>query len=280
MLSRSPKPALTQKGYQVIVVDYNSQNSLRFALAGIDVVISTISGNPQIYLIDAAVYARVSRFAPSEFEGSPYSRPPGSPLDRGKAAALARLQHWRQYGLQSTVFVCGIFYERFGPGGLAAYGIGAGSGCRGEGDYIMDIRNRKANIPNHNASGQFVRICMTSVNDVARFVVAALDLPQWPAELRMCGERLSVSDVVQKGQALRGGPAFQTAVYPSGALQSELTYARANQDVAWQYRLHHLIATAEGRFDFGNPNMNLMVPITTESFSSWLQKVWGPILGT
>lgn len=202
---RQQNPGLVAKGWQVIKVDYDNQEELRYSLTGVDTVISTISGLPQISLIDAAAHVHVRRFVPSEFEGEPASRPQQlDPLDRGKAATLARLQHYREYGMDYTVFVCGIFYERFAPGGLASLQLGRGSNSSGEGDYIMDIRRRKAHIPSYSNTGQLVRICMTSAEDVAKFVVAALALPQWPTEFRMQGERMRVSEIVEAAEAMRG----------------------------------------------------------------------------
>lgn len=48
-----------------------------------------------------------------------------------------------------------------------------------------------------------VMICMTSVRDVARFVTKAIDLPTWPAELRMCGERVTVHNLTVLIQRLK-----------------------------------------------------------------------------
>jgi nucleoside-diphosphate-sugar epimerase len=170
----------------------------------VDTVISTISGTPQLALIDAAANVHVRRFVPSEFEGSPALRPVGDVLDRGKRAALQRLEHYQPYGMDYTTFTCGIFYERFAPGGMGSLNIGLGSGVAGEGDYIMDIRRMKASVPHYNNAGHIIHICLTSAQDVARFVVAALDLPNWPTEFRMRGDRLSVLDAVQEAESMRG----------------------------------------------------------------------------
>lgn len=110
--------------------------------------------------------------------------------------------------MEYTVFACGVFYERFGPGGMAALQLGHGTNISGEGDYLMDIRHRTAQIPYHNSSGQEVHICMTSVEDVARFVVAALDLPEWPNEFRMFGERMTVGEVVKTAEIMCGESDF------------------------------------------------------------------------
>jgi len=207
LTSPKPKPQLTAKGWQVIVVDYTDQNSLRFKLHGVDTVISTVTGAAQIALIDAAASVHVRRFAPAEFEGRPALRPPQVLADRDKDASLTRLQYYAQHPqsrMLYTVFVCGILYERFAPGGMAAAAIGLRCGTSGEGEYLMDIRRMRARIPHYNAAGEIVYICMTSAEDVGRFVVAALDLPQWPTEMRMCGERMSASDVVRVAELMIG----------------------------------------------------------------------------
>ena len=284
---------MTAKGWQVIQVDYNNKNDLRFKLAGVDTVISTISGASQLALIDAAAQAHVRRFVPSEFEGSPTARPPNDVLDRGRRAALTRLQHYKQCGMEYTVFTCGIFYERFAPGGMSAFQIGLSSAISGEGDYVMNLRTARAQIPYYNAAGQPVYVCMTSAKDVARFVVAALDLPHWPAECRMRGDRMSLSQVVAIGEHLRGklsllaslvnstntlviGVEFERANYTKESLQDALTYAEALGDEPRQSRIYNLIATAEGRYDYNAINLNGVVDISPQRFRDFLAEAWSP----
>ena len=174
-----------------------------FKLAGVNTVISTVSGAAQISLIDAAAQAGVRRFAPAEFEGPSSLRPQQDALDRGKRAALERLRHYQSRGMQHTSFVCGIMYERFSPGGMIASNVGRGSGISSEGDYLMSITQRRAQMP-YGPTGQPATISMTSVEDIGKFVAAAIGLQQWPAELRMRGERLSVTRVVQIAETIRG----------------------------------------------------------------------------
>lgn len=147
--------------------------------------------------------AGVRRFAPAEFSGPPARRPSNDVLELGKAAALERLRYYAGQ-IESTVFVCGIFYERFAPGGMDAFGLGLGSGISAEGAYVMDVRHQRAEIPQQDASGRVVHVSMTSAKDVARFVVRALDFAQWPAELWMQGDRMSVWDVVREAETIRG----------------------------------------------------------------------------
>lgn len=191
-------------------MDYDDQQDLEFTLRGIDLVISTISGVPQINLIDAAANSGVSRFVPAEFEGPPARRAQHDPLDRGRdhPAIMDRLRHWKTRGhrMKYTVFSCGVFYERFARGGLASLGIGASSGVYYQGTYIMDIEFGTATIVERN--GQPIYICLTSVHDLARFLVAALDdleLHGWPSEFRMYGDRMTMAEVLQWGEFVRGG---------------------------------------------------------------------------
>jgi hypothetical protein len=162
-----------------------------------------VTGANQILLIKAAVSVRVRRFAPAEFEGLPQLRAVNDPLDRQRTNALNWLRHFRG-SIQHTVFACGIFYERFQPGGLPRALIARNVGYLGEGSYIMDCARMTAESPALGPSNQpDVTICMTSIRDVARFVTKAIDLPTWPLELRMCGERVTVHNLIVLVQRLR-----------------------------------------------------------------------------
>lgn len=80
-------------------------------------------------------------------------------------------------------------------------------GIGGEGDYMMNCRTMTAMIPAYNTENESnVTICMTAAQDVARFVVKALDLCTWPPELRMCRGRVLVKDLVALVQRLKGAP--------------------------------------------------------------------------
>lgn len=190
------QPQLAALGYQVLLVDYNDVETLKFALRGIDTVISTVTGPNQIELIHAAVAARVRRFAPAEFEGLAQYRSLNDPLDRHRTLALSWLQHYAQ-NIQSTKFVCGILYERFQPGGLHHSRMGITSGFGAEGAYIMNCREMSAQVPAYNSNNvPNVTIVMTAAQDVARFVTKAVDMQQWPAELSMYGQQVQVKDLV------------------------------------------------------------------------------------
>ena len=186
------------------MVDYTSFETLVFALRGIDTIISTVTGNNQIELIKAAISARVRRFAPAEFEGLPQLRPTTGPLDRGRAQARNWLSHYSQ-NIQSTTFVCGVLYERFLPGGLRQFGTAVNSPMGLEGSYIMNCTSMYAEAPAFDSNNVAnVTICLTAARDVGRFVTKAIDMPEWPEELRMRGERVTVKNLGELVQQLKG----------------------------------------------------------------------------
>lgn len=97
--------------------------------------------------------------------------------------------------------------ERFLADGLGGVSIGYGSYLSMPGSYLVDMNSYTAEYVEKNARGHTVRVCMTSIYDLAQFVVAAIDLgpANWPRELTMRGDRLSVRDVVgQCSRALNG----------------------------------------------------------------------------
>jgi hypothetical protein len=109
--------------------------------------------------------------------------------------------------MRYTVFTCGIFYERFAPGGLAAFNMGGGIGLSHQGAYMLDIGNALAEIPMTNAQGRSVHITMTSVYDVAYFIAAAIELgvDTWPREFRMRGAHVTTQRLAEICQEVTGG---------------------------------------------------------------------------
>lgn len=169
---------------------------------GVDTVISTVLGNAQLRLIEAAVQCRVRRFAPAEFQGQPGLRSQNGLLDRGENTALALLKRYSSH-MQYTVFVCGILYERFSVNGMLSHRMGVNTGYGNEGDFIANPRQMTSTAPVYDAAQNLSWLCLTSAYDVAQFVVRAIDLPSWPSEMSMCGERMTVYSLVEIIRACR-----------------------------------------------------------------------------
>ncbi|ORY57310.1 isoflavone reductase [Pseudomassariella vexata] len=285
VLSRNAHPGFeAAHGCQVSVVDYDNVENLRYNLMGIHLVISTISGTAQLNLIDAARRARVRCFVPSEFEGALSRRPTNTqdPLDRESSTArdwLQRLSSSSGHPMRFTVFSCGIFYERFAPGGLQAYQMGASHHIQLQGDYMIDVGNCTAEIPETNAQGHPVQIIMISVYDVARFVTAAVELglDNWPREFRMRGAHLSTRRLAELCEQTRGVP-FEIIWRPYDLLLSWQQYYEDNQNWERWRQMEHLIQTANGRYNYSEANLNNLVNFEPVGLGQWLAAIWGPII--
>lgn len=109
--------------------------------------------------------------------------------------------------MRYTVFSCGIFYERFAPGGLSAINIGSGYGAHQQGAHMLNIAEGLAEIPLTNAQGRAVYVTMTSVYDVALFVAAVIELgiETWPTEFKMRGAHVTTQRLVDITQEETGG---------------------------------------------------------------------------
>lgn len=164
-----------------------------------DTVISVIpDAEVQLNLIDACLMAGVRRFVPAEFETSPEQRPLYGLGD--KMTVLVRLNEVSAQ-LESTVFSCGLFMETFAPGGWRA--SGSYSYSWNDGAFLLDLERKKAFLPIDSARSLSTVVCLTSAVDVARFVAAALFLRTWPPEMKMFGDRLRLSELLDIAQYVR-----------------------------------------------------------------------------
>lgn len=195
----------------MLVVDYENFTSLIYMLKGVDVVISTITGEPQIALVEAAATARVRHFIPSAFSGPEQCSPTKLGRSDWDDLIAALDKHQAKFSMNYTLFTCGVFYERFAPGGLNALQISTFNNRHAaigeEGNFLVDIRAGKATIPIISATEE-VSICMISARDVARYIVAALnayeDTAAWPKEFKFCTERLAMSQLLEICSRVRG----------------------------------------------------------------------------
>ncbi|KAL0466801.1 isoflavone reductase [Neurospora intermedia] len=300
-----PHPELEENlpSCQLALVDFQNVDDLHYVLRGVDLLISTISNNEQLNLIDAARRARVRCFVPSEFEGPLSQRPPANgvdPLDnRGSRAALDLLESWsqsRSHWMNYTVFSCGIFMERFARGGLQPWGIGTQLGLMGSmptSGYLVNIEQGTAEVVERDSQGRTVYVAMTSMYDVARFVAAAVELTgvgalglpleRWPREWRVRGDCMAVGEVVRVCEAVRG---VQFSVTRRSYQEAE---AWANEcqragNVATYLYYQRLLQTANGRYCIRSTNLGELVNQRERTafqpmrFRTWLEQVWGPVL--
>ncbi|EGU77301.1 hypothetical protein FOXB_12185 [Fusarium oxysporum f. sp. conglutinans Fo5176] len=96
-------------------------------------------------------------------------------------------------GLEWAVVHNGTFLDYFfPPSGIKTY--------YNHGTLVVDMLNNSAAIP---GTGDEV-LAFTYTFDVAKFVIAAVDLESWPAELRIIGTRLTFNELIELAEKAKG----------------------------------------------------------------------------
>ena len=191
VLSRSPNPSLTAKGVEVRPVSYTDHTSLTSALRGVHTVLSTIGSfnrddmrDSQLAVIAAAKEAGVKRFAPSEFAIREYQ---DWDLYAGKTPVWEAA---KASGMECTQFTCGIFMNYLGTG-TPKDGTEALSGLR-PWNFVINTNAGTADVPGDGNT----KLTLTRLQDVGKFVAAALDLDKWEEEMGMVGDTKSYNEVI------------------------------------------------------------------------------------
>ncbi|CZT12837.1 uncharacterized protein RAG0_16518 [Rhynchosporium agropyri] len=161
-------------------------------------------------------------------------------MDRGRAACLDRLRDWSRHNrhpILSTIFICGIFYECFARGGLGSLDIGVSSNCYYPGSYRMNIENQTWEVVETTISGNQISVAISSIYDVAIFIVAALDLgiDNWPGDFTMQGDRRTVAEIISYAESVKGGTLFATDIIQARDLNTHLDYANYHQDYSKEH---------------------------------------------
>ena len=98
----------------------------------------------------------------------------------------------KESDLQWTVFLNGIFLDYFGPPELKSH-LKANV-------FVLDMKNHVAAIPGDGNAP----VTFTYSYDLARFVVAALDLEEWQEESRVVGDTLTWHEFVAIAEEICG----------------------------------------------------------------------------
>ncbi|GME39002.1 Pyridoxal-phosphate dependent enzyme [Neofusicoccum parvum] len=183
----------------VLTVDYDSVDSLKEVLESnqIHAVISTLmimdetAGKAQINLIKAAAKsAPTTKFVASEW---------GVPFGPEQVAVLPHYQWWlnavdelKKTDLQWTRFANGYFLDYWGLPHLKSY--------QEPFMPVLDIANKFAGIPGDGNTP----VTFTYTFDLAKFVVASLDLPEWPEYSIVVGDKLTWNEFVKLAEEARG----------------------------------------------------------------------------
>ncbi|KAK7710200.1 hypothetical protein SLS64_002313 [Diaporthe eres] len=183
----------------VFNVDYSDIGALKSFLEehNVHTVISafgitaTSLATSQLNLIKAADASSVTRrFIPSSF---------AIPYPEDGVAILPPLEHYftslkalEATSLEWAVVHNGTFLDYFAPPSLKTH--------HPHSVLVVDMEHNAAGIPGDGNAP----VTLTYTFDVARFVVAALDLGAWPRELRVVGDELTFNQLVAIAEEVKG----------------------------------------------------------------------------
>lgn len=79
------------------------------------------------------------------------------------------------------------------------FNIGCRSGVPGPGEFLVNTELASAEYAAKDSRGKTVKVCLTSVYDLAKYVVAAIEIGpgNWPREFTLRGDRLTLQDIVR-----------------------------------------------------------------------------------
>lgn len=273
LLSRSAQPDWAARGFDVRQVDYANHEQLVQALQGVHTVLSFMGAsqdavlNGQLALVKASKQARVKRFAPSEYAGNAKHEL----VDLYKPKAVV-LEEATKAGLEVTQFQIGLFMGALATGTpLPLTADGAALGYKtGEEEALGGLR--PMNFVINAASGTCdnvgdgsAQFAITNTRDVARFVIAALDLPVWPEKIGMRGSVTSFNDIVAQLEKVQGRK-FLTRSTSVAELQSQIDH---DEDMMRRFFNQARIAMSTG-WAMVEPDLNKafphIKPVTMEEF--------------
>ncbi|KAH7153442.1 hypothetical protein EDB81DRAFT_855820 [Dactylonectria macrodidyma] len=192
-------PEGLELGVPVIEVDYNDIDALQAVLNEhqIHTVISALAlhiigvGESQLNLIEAAHRnSSTKRFVSSTWAVRPSSEyldllPHGFQHN----AAYAALE---KTNLEWTAFNLGWFLEYYGMPHVETY--------IPQTTFVVDMAGKHASIPGDGKQ----KMTFTYSHDVAKFVVASLDLPKWDRDTYVIGDKMTWEEVVKLAEEIRG----------------------------------------------------------------------------
>ena len=114
-----------------------------------------------------------------------------STVGQARARTLVEL---RKTKLEWTRFDNGFFLDYYGPPSLKSYMTPVA--------FAIDMPNKKAGIPGTGDEP----MTFTYTFDVAKFMVAALDLPEWDETTYCYGEKISWNEFLKLAEEARGKP--------------------------------------------------------------------------
>ncbi|KFY70879.1 hypothetical protein V499_08901 [Pseudogymnoascus sp. VKM F-103] len=269
----------SEPNVKLFAVDYAVPATITAVLEEnrVDTVISCLNLNTreasdaQLNLIEGVgKTSTVKRFAPSEFglDNVEVAKVDFDyPVLEFKIAAIDKLKEFPS--LSSIRFITGMFMDFFGPPPNPPQ-INVIS-------IVIDPEHAKAGIPGDGSA----TIIITHTTDVARFVAAALSLPDWPEKVIIQGDRLTLDEVVAVAESVKGSKFDVTYSSVEDLKAGKITelpsniprYAFVPKPMVDGITQTFTIGMAIGLFDIKGPLLNDLIPeVKPLSLEAFLKK--------
>ncbi|KAE9374057.1 nmrA-like family protein-like protein [Stipitochalara longipes BDJ] len=290
IFTRKDSSTVALEGVTAVQIDYTDKEALTKHLHGVDTVLSFIletsdpSSPATRNLIDASIASGVKRFAPNEWAARSHS---GMPWYASKDIIHKYLQqvNIEKKVLQYTLFQPGIFLNYF------TYPYRSCEHLKLR-ELQIDFQNSRAIVLGNGDD----RISLTTVEDLAAFVAAAIDYEgEWPEVGGVCGGRTTFSDLIKFGEEIRGksftvtrlskadveAGDLKTEWIPSFTQESGETLAQASapdrhprEAISRVLLAGSLLATAHGAWDTSD-EWNLLLPeLKLTGIEEFLRQQW------
>ncbi|KAM0492543.1 hypothetical protein ACHAP8_009898 [Fusarium lateritium] len=267
-------------GFPVVTVDYEDVDNLHAVLQehNIETVISTLSmhiigvGRSQINLIEAAERSEsTKRFVTSTWAVRAPTEQAPSLLPHG-FQHIDSYKKLEQTGLEWTAFNVGWFLEYYAMPYVDTY--------IPQTTFVVDMANCHASIPGDGKQA----MTFTYTKDVAKFVVAALQLPSWEHDTYVIGDKMTWEEFVLLAEEVRGkkfSVTYDSAAKLKASEVTELPGQVAAYDYfpkEWAQKLFSVFGfwVTEGIFDWPeHKTLNQQFPgLKVTSAREMLEQAW------
>ncbi|RSM19156.1 hypothetical protein CDV31_002077 [Fusarium ambrosium] len=267
-------------GAPVIGVDYEDVDALQTVLEQyeINTVISTLAlhiigvGQAQINLVKAAEKSQpTKRFVTGTWAVQPEIKWFDLlPYGFQHVASYTELEKTH---LEWTAFNVGWFLEYYAMPNVETY--------IPQSTFVVDMANKHASIPGDGKQ----KMTFTYTKDLAKFVVAALELPKWERNIYAIGDKLTWDEFVKIAEEARGGEKFTVTYDNVEKLRTGKVTELPGQAASYSYlpkesaqRLFSAfgIWVTEGIFDFPDEKLlNKQFPdVKVTTAREMLQAAW------
>ncbi|KAI1284035.1 hypothetical protein F5Y07DRAFT_97823 [Xylaria sp. FL0933] len=283
IFSRGAAPtAAIAPGVKWRAIDYNDKEALTEALRGIHTVLSFVQllSDPeqkaQKNLIDAAISAGVKRFAPSEYGSRGLNN---MAWWEGKQQVRDYLKevNERKAVIEYTLFQPGLFLDYLAfPHKTSKYVDPL--------QTVFDFKNRRALVVDGHEDAMMT---LTTVADTAAVVARAVGYDGlWPTTGGIRGNRVSISQILEIGNRVRGRPFAVEKVkaedLEAGELKASWSLEAVHQAVPDDQAqallkavcIGTLLSTSKGAWDSSDEMNQLFPAYQFTPIEDFLTKVW------